>query len=74
MALAAKERMARWRAKKRETREAHEAYKEKERQRNNNRRKEGQFKCVVRCPRENYATLDDDGDTTLSNTEKEIRQ
>ena len=47
MALTAKERVARWRAKQRENPETHEAYRQKERERNKKRKKEGQFKCAA---------------------------
>ena len=47
MALTAKERAAKWRAKQRGNPETHEAYKQKERERNKKIKKEGQFKCAA---------------------------
>ena len=53
MALTAKERMAKWRAKQRENPEAHQEYKQRERERNHRRRDKGEFKSVSQMtPRE----------------------
>ncbi|KAH3892607.1 hypothetical protein DPMN_016728 [Dreissena polymorpha] len=53
MAMSAKERMARWRAKQRADRASHELYKQRERERNQQRKETGQFKSVENMtPRE----------------------
>ncbi|KAH3786071.1 hypothetical protein DPMN_164172 [Dreissena polymorpha] len=53
MAMSAKERMARWRAKHRADRASNELYKQRERERNQQRKETGQFKSVENMtPRE----------------------
>ncbi|KAH3875687.1 hypothetical protein DPMN_038961 [Dreissena polymorpha] len=53
MAMSAKERMARWRAKQRAERASNELYKQRERERNQRRKETGQFKSVENMtPRE----------------------